>query len=903
MPGLGTSFGRGGATSFQQDLANSDCIVIEGSNMAECHPVGFQWVMEAKRRGATIIHVDPRFTRTSAVADIHVPLRAGTDIAFLGGLVRYVLENDAYFHDYVVHYTNANVILDEDFRDTEDLDGLFSGWDPEQGQYDPTSWQYEGTGVAPAAGQREQFAGEPEAHRGEDVTHERTDDTLQHPRCVFQALKRHFSRYTPEMVAETCGIDEELFLRVAEELTSNSGRERTSAFCYAVGWTQHTVGVQYIRTAAILQTLLGNMGRPGGGIMALRGHASIQGSTDIPTLYNILPGYLPMPHADADRSLQDYVDYNGAASGWWSNLDRYIVSLLKAYFGDAATADNDYAFDHLPRISGDHSHMTTVAAMEDGIVEGYFIMGENPVVGSMHGALHRSAARKLKWCVVRDFAPTESAEFWRTGPEFDRGEARPEDCDTEVFFFPAATHTEKDGTFTNTQRMLQWHEKAVEPPGDARSELHFLYHLGRRLKALYADSDDPRDRPIQDVTWDYPTEGPTDEPVAEAVLKEINGWSYRSGAWLDGDPIPSFTALQADGSTAAGCWIYTGCYEDGVNQPARRTPWHEQHWVAPEWGWAWPDNRRILYNRASADPEGNPWSERKRYVWWDEERGSWTGYDTPDFIADRRPDHRPEEGATGTDTLAGDSPFIMQTDGKAWLFAPTGLLDGPLPTHYEPQESPVENPLYGQQCNPARVEYLRGDNPYHRAHDDPRFPYVLTTYRLTEHHTAGGMSRWVAWLSELMPELFCEVSPDLAAERGLENGGWATITTARGEIECRVLVTQRMRPIRMGKRQQRVIHQIGLPYHWAYLGLVTGDNVNELIGFVADPNVSIQESKALTADIRPGRRSRKRRVVTSGQLVPDLEGAEPSRDREGVGSKPVGDHGVASGQSQQTEES
>ncbi|MBW3561785.1 MAG: molybdopterin-dependent oxidoreductase [Actinobacteria bacterium] len=908
---MGTSFGRGGATTFQQDLANADCIVIEGSNMAECHPVGFQWVMEAKRRGATIIHVDPRFTRTSAVADLHVPLRAGTDIAFLGGLINHVIQNEAYFEEYVRHYTNANVIISEDYQDPEDLDGLFSGWDPDEGQYDPSSWQYVGGSVAPSAGQKEMFAGaaSPEqgagsgqAARGRDVTHTETDDSLQHPNCVFQILKRHFSRYTPEVVEDVCGIPAERFQQVAETLVANSGRDRTSAFCYAVGWTQHTVGVQYIRTASILQLLLGNIGRPGGGILALRGHASIQGSTDIPTLYNLLPGYLPVPHATHDTSLDEYVEYNGSATGYWADFRSYAVSLLKAYFGDAATPDNDFCYDHLPHQSGDHSHMTTVAAMADGIVEGYFIMGENPVVGSMHGALHRKAARNLKWCVVRDFYPTESAEFWRKGPEFDRGEARPEDCDTEVFFLPAAAHSEKDGAFTNTQRLLQWHEKAVEPPGDCRSELWFMYHLGLRLKERYAGSEDPKDRPIQDLTWDYPTQGPHDEPEAEEILAEISGWRIDEDG--EREYLASYTELEPDGSTVAGCWIYTGAYADGVNLPARRKPWHEQNWIAHEWAWAWPDNRRILYNRASADPQGRPWSEHKRYVWWDEDAGEWTSLgDSVDFVPGREPGYEPPEDATGTDAIAGDSPFVMQSDGKGWMFVPTGLLDGPLPTHYEPQESPVENLLYGQQCNPARIEWDRPDNPYHRAFGDERFPYVLTTYRLTEHHTAGGMSRWLAWLSELQPELFCEISPSLAQEKGIENGGWATIRTARGEIEARVLVTERMQPLRIGRGGRHVIEQIGVPYHWSYVGPVTGDSINELIGFVADPNVSIQESKALTADIEAGRRSRGRRVVTSGPLFTPLdEDPDRLRDTDQVGRRPPSEHGVRAGQTQQTEE-
>src|SRR5947207_9772107 len=703
VPGLGISFGRGGATTFQQDLQHSDCIVIEGSNMAECHPVGFQWVMEAKRRGATIIHVDPRFTRTSAMADIHVPIRAGTDIAFLGGIVNHIIQNERYFRDYVVNYTNAPVIVEDDFRDTEDLDGLFSGWDPEKGEYRIASWQYEGAPISASAGDIEMNVEQGQAQASEGGSGamsavEKRDDTLQDPRCVFQIVRRHFSRYTPEVVEDICGIPQDTFLKVAQALCDNSGPERTAAFCYAVGWTQHSVGVQYIRTAAIVQLLLGNIGRPGGGILALRGHASIQGSTDIPTLYDLLPGYIPMPKASFDVKLEDWLNNNGAHSGWWVEYPKYAVSLLKAYFGDNATKDNNYCYDLLPRLTGDHSHMTTVADMADGAVRGYFLMGENPTVGSMHGALHRKAMRELDWLVVRDFAPTESAEFWRDGPEIARGEVRPEDIKTEVFFFPAATHTEKDGTFTNTQRLLQWHHQAVDPPGDARSDLHFMFHLGRRLKELYASSTEAKDKAIQHLAWDFPTKGEHEEPEAEAVLKEINGYTVADRA-----PVESYTSLRDDGSTACGCWIYSGVYKDGVNQAARKKSWKDQgSWVAPEWAWAWPSNRRIMYNRASGDPDRNPWSERKKYVWWDAEKGEWTGFDEVDFIKDRPPDYRPKKRATGLDTISGTDPFVRQADGKGWILAPSGLLDGPLPTHYEPQESVQENLLYGQQCNPAR---------------------------------------------------------------------------------------------------------------------------------------------------------------------------------------------------------
>ncbi len=857
--------------------------------MAECHPVAFRWVMQARERGATVIHVDPRFTRTSAAANMHVPIRAGTDIVFLGGIIRYIIENQRYFYDYLVNYTNAPAIIEDDFQDTEDLDGIFSGWDRDRGQYDSKTWMYKDVSLEAAAGAREPQSGQAIK---ETLQAEHTDPTLQDPHCVFQILKRHYSRYTPEMVEETCGTSRDQFLRVADALCRNSGRDRTGAFVYAVGWTQHTAGVQFIRTAAIIQLLLGNAGRPGGGILALRGHASIQGSTDIPTLYELLPGYLPMPKAKTDVDLEHYIGLNQSPSGWWGEFPKYIVSLLKAWFGAAATKDNDYCYDYLPTLTADHSHMATVTDMADGKLKGYFVMGENPVVGSMNGPLQRKGLRHLEWLVVRDFQLIETADFWRDGPEIESGAVKPEDIATEVFFFPAAAHTEKSGTFTNTQRLLQWHQKAIEPKGDTRSELDFIYQLGCRLKKLYAQEfDQRRNWPIRDLNWDYPLEGPLREPSAEAVLREINGYTVADGKIVDG-----FTALQADGSTASGCWIYSGCFRDGVNQTARRKPHWEQSPVALEWGWAWPHNRRILYNRASADPDGRPWSERKRLVWWDEAKKEWTGEDEPDFILNRPPSYRPSKDARGKDTISGADPFIMQPDSKGWLYAPAGLHDGPLPTHYEPEESVVRNPLYGQQCNPARMEWMRRDNPYQRPYDDPQFPYMLTTYRLTEQHTAGGMSRWLSWLAELQPEMFCEVSPELAAERGLKNGGWATIWTRRAEIEARVLVTRRLTPLHVGGR---IVHQIGLPNHWSSKGLVRGDAANDLIAFVAEPNVAIQESKAFTGNIVAGRRARGNRRLTGDALGADSSRWNWERDLPAVGSEHSGKHGHKFAQSKE----
>jgi formate dehydrogenase major subunit len=884
---LGASFGRGGATTFQQDLQNADCIVIQGSNMAECHPVGFQWVMEAKARGATIIHIDPRFTRTSAMADFHVPLRAGSDIAFLGGIIKYILDNEKYFPEYVINYTNAATIVNEDFVDTEQLDGLFSGYNPKTGAYDNTSWSYEGMDEAPAAGRRVFRAGreasEPGGHelggRGASLDHSvvQRDETLQDPFCVFQILKRHYARYTPEMVERICGVSPAQFARVCEAVTANSGRERTTAWVYSVGWTQHSVGVQYIRGAAIIQLLLGNMGRPGGGILALRGHASIQGSTDIPTLFDLLPGYLPMPRAGVHANLGQYLASikSDGQKGFWTAADAYTVSLLKAWFGDAATKDNDFGFNWLPRISGDHGTYQTTLDMLDGKVEGYFLLGQNPAVGSANGKLQRQAMSHLKWLVVRDFSLIESATFWKDGPEIATGEMRSEDIGTEVFFLPPAAHTEKSGSFTQTQRMLQWHHKAVEPSGDCRSDLQFFYELGKLLRERRATSTLERDAPLRHLTWDYPEiEG--GEPDAEAVLREVNG-RHLTGE-KQGQLLSTFVDMKADGSTAGGCWIYTGVYTDGVNQSARRKPGSEQSWVAPEWGWAWPMNRRILYNRASADPDGKPWSERKAYVWWDENAKRWTGHDVPDFQVTKAPSFRPEAGVGGPDGLAGDDPFIMQSDGKGWLYAPSGLLDGPLPAHYEPHESPLRNAMYTQQANPTREVFPREENLTNPSFPEPGsevFPFVVTTYRLTEHHTAGGMSRWLPYLAELQPEFFCEVSPQLATERGLVHMGWATIVTARTAIEARVMVTDRVVPLTVGGR---VIHQIGLPYHWGVGGggaMVSGDSANDVLGVALDANVLIQESKAASCDIQPGRRP------TGPALVRFVE---EYRRRAGIGS-------------------
>jgi formate dehydrogenase major subunit len=854
VPGLGTSFGRGGATTAQQDLANADAILIMGSSMAENHPVGFQWVMEAREKnGAKIIHVDPRYTRTSAMADIWVPLRAGTDILFLGALINYTLTHEKIFRDYVVNYTNATVLTREDFKDTEELDGLFSGWDEEKKAYSPETWLYDGVEPKEAPGEdrpgHSESGGGHGKDRGGEAEHYsgyKRDMTLEHPRCVYQVMKRHFARYTPEFVEENCGVPRGQFLKVAEVLTNASGPDKTAALCYAVGFTQHSKGVQIIRAAAILQMLLGNIGRPGGGILALRGHASIQGSTDIPTLYDILPGYLPMPFFNADgNSYQDYIKRHKSNKGLWWNFEHYFVSLMKAWYGPNAQKENDWCFGLLPRPTGDHSHFGYWLDMADGKMEGLFVMGQNPAVGAPNARLQRSALSKLKWLVVRDMVEVETASFWYNSPEVTRGELKTEDIATEVFLFPAAGSAEKDGSFTNTQRLIQFREQAVEPPGTARSETHFMVHLGRRILAKAKGKTGRRYAALNALQWDYPTSGPTEEPSVTAVLKEINGWTV-----ADGKQVASFKDLQTDGSTACGCWIYCGVFPEDRNNRADAK--HPVDYLGHGWGFSWPNDVRILYNRASARPDGKPWSERKKLVWWDETKGEWTGHDRPDFGLKTPPDYRPGPDAQGMDAIPGDKPFILHPDGMGWMWVSSALKDGPLPTHFEPLESPFRNPLYPgvHDTNPPADKKIRPDNNYAFMGDE-RFPYVLTTYRMTEHHTAGGMSRTLSHLAELQPELFCEISPELAADLDVNHGEFVTVTTARGIIEARALVTSRMRPLWV---QGRTVHQVGLPYHWGTNGLSKGDTVNDLLVISEEPNVRIMETKALLCNVTPGRR-------------------------------------------------
>ncbi len=888
------------------DLKHSDCVFIMGSNMAECHPVAFRWVVEAKTRPenpAQVIHVDPRFTRTSALATIYSPLRAGTDIVFLGALIKNItdrlepiFEKDAeslttrerFHRDYLVCYTNAATLLTDDFKDTDEDGhaGLFSGFDPQRRMYDLTKWRYDnGTAdgrLKPARIRNDDKGGLPPPKPEEkgkplvDVVKDevpppaKTDATLRDPKCVWQVLRRHFARYSPELVEQVCGTPRETFHRVADAVWENSGPDRTTAICYAVGWTQHTTGVQTIRSAAILQLLLGNVGRPGGGIVALRGHASIQGSTDIATLYDLHPGYLKTPNAlRYNQHLAEYVKDQVVASSFWSNFPAYIVSQLKAWFGDAATRENEFGFGWLPQIDGDYSHQQMFVNMQNGLVKGFFAMGQNPAVGGQNASYQRQALAKLDWLVVRDLYETETASFWKDSPEVKEGRLRTQDIRTEVFFLPCASTSESDGSLTNTQRLIQFHDKAADPPGDARSDVWFTVHLGLRLKKLYEGGTLPRDAGIRALVWDYidPEENREwrikDEPSARLILKEINGYRWGPGGLKLGVPVGSFNDLKDDGSTACGAWIYSGIFAPTPEEPAGHN-WAANRsgddWVALKWGFAWPANRRVIYNRASADLKGRPWPKEARlarrfgppgargYVYWDPTQKKWTGLDVPDFPLTKSPQTPPKYPGIGVETQDGLGPFIMQADGKGWLYAPVGLKDGPLPTHYEPVESPVPNAVYKQQSNPVAILWEIPGNTYAPV-GSTEFPHVCSTYRLTEHHLSGVMSRWVPWLAELQPELFCEISPELAAEVGVANTGVVRISTPRGSIRAKALVTRRMRPMRvLGK----TLHHVGLPWHWGYKGVVQGDVVNDLAALVGDPNVAIHEAKVFVCNVTRG---------------------------------------------------
>jgi formate dehydrogenase major subunit len=810
------------------DIQNAD-VIMATSNMAENHPVGFQWVMKAKERGAKFIHVDPRYTRTSAAADIHVPLRSGTNIVFFGGLINYAIQHNLYFKDYVVHYTNASFLIDPAFKTATDLDGLFTGYDPQKRAYDRATWKY-------------QLDAEGNPKR---------DLTLRDPHTVFQLMKRHYSRYTPEMVERVCGIPRAKFEEVAQLFCSTSGPEKTGTITYALNLTQHTNGVENIRALCMLQLLLGNIGRPGGGIVALRGHANVQGATDLELLYHELPGYLPMPLRDAHPDLKTYLEKETPKGGFWVNRPKFMVSLLKAWYGDAATPDNEFGYQWLPkRASADaYSHQHMFVDMYNGVIKGFLALGQNPAVGGPNAKLARAAMQRLDWLVVKDIFVTETAEVWKAPG------TNPKDVKTEVFFLPAAPAAEKDGSLTNTMRLIQWHEKAVNPPGDVTSDAEFVCSLAQRLQKLYAGSKKERDRGFLAANFKY-GDNPREPDMVE-VLKEINGYAVeeikdKDGkvVYKKGQPLNTFAHLTDDGKTVSGCWIYTGVVVEGpdgklVNRANARKPATADDYLGHGWGFAWPANRRILYNRAAADLKGRPWSEKKKLIWWDpnapgnepDKKGKWVGLDVPDFNPFLAPTDK-----------NGDKPFIMRADLVGAFFGP--LNDGPFPEHYEPIESPVKNLLSKQQNNPVAKIWKVPDQRNELAPvGSPDYPYVITTYRLTEHHLSGVMSRYLPFLAEMFESHFAEISHELAQELGIQNGDKITVLTPRGKIHVKAMVTHRFKPFIIDGKK---IHQIGVPWHWGYNGIARGDITNDLSATVGDPNVYIQETKAFVCNVKKG---------------------------------------------------
>ena len=809
-------------TNHWIDLKNSDCIFIIGGNPAENHPASFYWVLKAvEENGAPLIVVDPRFNRSASKATLYAPIRPGTDIAFLGGMIHYILEHELYHKEYVLHFTDASFLLDPGFQGPADLDGLFSGYNAEKRTYDRATWKY-----------RTDANGEP-----------LRDPTLQDPNCVFQHFRRHYARYTPEMVSKVTGCPEDLFLKVAETFAETGKPGKAGTILYAMGQTQHTVGSQNVRSMAILQLLLGNIGVAGGGVNALRGESNVQGSTDMGVLFHILPGYLPTPTAKDHPSLQAYLDARAKAVGksYWQNTPKFLVSLLKAWWGETATPENDFCYDYLPKLRpGDHSWISLFHAMYEGKIKGLWIMGQNPAVSGPNVRMERAALAKLEWMVVQELFDTETCSFWQAPG------VNPADVKTEVFVLPAADAMEKPGSIVTSGRLIQWRPKVAEPPGEAQEDIWILDRIYRAVRELYQNSTDPKDRPILDLNWDY-----GDPPDAERVAREINGYWTRDV--LDdqgniigrkGDLLDTFAKLRDDGSTASGAWIYAGYFYDRDDGTGHFMPSCKRRGtkdpgglgIYPYWGWVWPANRHILYNRCSADASGKPWNPDRVLIQWDPAQKKWVGNDVPDFS--------PTKDPTGP---GGDDAFIMTPFLKGRLFSP--LNEGPFPEHYEPLESPVQNLLSSVQVNPAaKLWNVDADKPIgDLVGDRKQFPYVATTYRVVEHWQAGAMSRWLPWLAELQPEMFVEISAELAKEKGIKNGERVVVRSARGEIQCVALVTNRIKPLVVGGE---TIHVVGMVWHYGWKGLATGPSANELTPHVGDANTMIPEYKAFLVDIR-----------------------------------------------------
>jgi formate dehydrogenase major subunit len=826
------------------DIKNTDMMLIMGGNPAENHPCGFKWAIEAKRtRNAKIISVDPRFTRTSAVADLFCQIRAGADIAFLGGVINYAIENNRIAKDYIVNYTNAAFVVKRDFKLPGDTDGVFSGFDAGKHTYDRASWNYAGAGGAAGAAAPGALPPLPEKVE--------YDLTLQNPNCVFQLLKKHYSRYTPEMVERITGIPREQFLKAAEVYTSirkDGDLKKVGTIIYAVGWTQHSFGTQIIRTAAMLQLLLGNVGRAGGGVNALRGHSNIQGATDMAGLFDSLPGYLKVP-TPADTSFDGWMKRITPTSSkpapwdswnYYSNTPKFMVSFLKTMYGDAATKQNEWAFNYLPKVDRDYSWTHLWDDMYRGTVKGMLAFGMNGVAIGPDSNKNIDALKKAEWLVVGEIYPDETSEFWKSPRVIAQGDMK--QIQTTVYRLPCAGFAEKDGSFTNSARWLLWKNAAVPLVGDCRLDQGIVAQIFLKVRDLYKKESGKFPDPILNLTWNYSDR--LNPPLAE-VLKEMNG---KALADLEdpatkqqikaGQQLPGFSWLKDDGTTACGIWIYAGSFTEAGNQTARRDPSDPSGMgVHPGWGWSWPANRRVLYNRASCDAEGKPWDPSRRQVWWNETTQKWVGNDVPDFKADSHPkDHM--------------GPFIMNPEGVGRIFAPlAAFADGPFPEHYEPIESPIANPLHaGQSTNPMVTRFKDPDDKFGTTKDG--FNVVCTTFRLTEHYHYWTKNNPMN--VQLVPEPFIEMAAEMADEMGIRGGEHVKVSSARGEYIAKAMVTKRIKAMMIDGKKT---YQIGIPFHWGYRGIAEDEGktartlVNSLTPTVTDPNAHTPEFKGFLVKV------------------------------------------------------
>ena len=805
-------------TNHWVDIKNADLVLIMGGNAAEAHPCGFKWVTEAKAHNkARLIVVDPRFTRSAAVADVYAPIRPGTDIVFLGGLISYLLANDKIQREYVVNYTDLSFIVKEDYVFTE---GIFSGYNAEKRSYDKTSWDYE---------------------RGDDG-YVKADPTLTDPRCVYSLLKLHYSRYTPEMVERVCGTPKEKVLQIWEMIASTSTPTRAMTIMYALGWTQHSIGSQMIRTGAMVQLLLGNIGVSGGGMNALRGHSNIQGLTDLGLMSDLLPGYMSLPKEPE----QDYDKYIAARApkplrpnqlSYWQNYGKFFVSFMKSWWGDAAVAENHWGYDYLPKLDKPYDMLQTFELMSQGKINGYVCQGFNPLAAAPNKAKMDACLASLKFLVIMDPLATETSEFWRNAGEHN--DVDPVKIKTEVFRLPTTCFAEENGSLTNSSRWLQWHWKGANPPGEARSDLEIMAGLFTRMRALYAQEGGRYPDPIVNLSWKY---AQPESPSAEEIAREYSGSALKDLAdpkdpakivRKAGEQLAGFAELRDDGSTQSGCWIFCGAWGPTGNLMARRDnsdPTGIGQTV--NWAWAWPANRRVLYNRASCDPAGKPFNPARKLIGWN--GSAWSGADVPDFKLDENP-------------AGGMGPFIMNAEGVARFFARGNMAEGPFPEHYEPFETPLaNNPL-----NPRQPQAL--SNPAARVFKDDRdafgkaeqFPHVATTYRLTEHFHYW--TKHVRLSAILQPEQFVEIGEALAKEIGVENGGRVKVSSNRGFIKAVAMVTKRIRPLTI---EGKPVHTVGIPIHWGFTGIAkAGFLANTLTPVVGDGNSQTPEFKAFLVKV------------------------------------------------------